>query len=507
MNPLLRSAMWLSGATMISKLIGTLQKIPLQNYAGDSVFGYYNAAYPMYTMIMFVATAGLPMAVSACFAQAYADGANPLTAHQSWLKLRSRMIIVGIMLGLFMLLTAPILANMMGIPELDWPISALALAMFWVPLLSTWRGWVQARGQMQVSAISQVIEQFVRVTAMVLFLIIGIKFQWPDQISAAAVHLGTAIGAACALGWAMWRTRVKDVVQEFTITEKPVHIRSRTILRMAWFASIGSIAFPLFQWIDSLSLPGIMGIEEYGVFTRPFIILQLAAMLMLSLLAAGTPDWVRRYKNGDPAAAREPMGILAWIAIPAAAGMSVLGGAMNMMFFTDTNGHAVWSILAVVIIPMSIQLAGAQILLWEGRGSVVVRWVLLGSLIKWLLNLVWVHKSEHPLEAGAWALLITYSFVALGHFVAWLRIVRKRALISEKRESMKEFIYSMVRATIVMVLGVILISSSFANMLPMNRLGATLTTLIGLLCGVAIYWWLWKDQMTTWIKRLGTEME
>lgn len=49
---LLQGAFILSAAAIISKLIGTLQKIPLQNLGGDAVFGIYNTVYPLYTMLL-----------------------------------------------------------------------------------------------------------------------------------------------------------------------------------------------------------------------------------------------------------------------------------------------------------------------------------------------------------------------------------------------------------------------------------------------------------------------
>src|SRR5665647_221229 len=63
-SSLLKGAAILGIAAIVSKLLGTMQKIPLQNIAGDEVFGIYNAVYPVYILILTLATAGLPIAVS-----------------------------------------------------------------------------------------------------------------------------------------------------------------------------------------------------------------------------------------------------------------------------------------------------------------------------------------------------------------------------------------------------------------------------------------------------------
>ena len=62
------------GGYAVSKVIGTLQKIPLQNVAGDRVFGIYNAVYPFYQLLLVMVTAGFPVAVSLLVAQHEAVG-------------------------------------------------------------------------------------------------------------------------------------------------------------------------------------------------------------------------------------------------------------------------------------------------------------------------------------------------------------------------------------------------------------------------------------------------
>src|SRR4051794_1360653 len=74
-----KKALWhgaalLGGAALLSKLIGTLQKIPLQNMAGDEVFGLYSAVYALAVMWMTLASAGIPVAVSVLVAERKAHG-------------------------------------------------------------------------------------------------------------------------------------------------------------------------------------------------------------------------------------------------------------------------------------------------------------------------------------------------------------------------------------------------------------------------------------------------
>ncbi|EJW18860.1 polysaccharide biosynthesis protein [Paenibacillus alvei DSM 29] len=67
-------ALLLGMATIVSKVIGTLQKIPLQNIGGDGVFGIYNAVYPFYVLLVAIASAGIPVAVARLVAECEAAG-------------------------------------------------------------------------------------------------------------------------------------------------------------------------------------------------------------------------------------------------------------------------------------------------------------------------------------------------------------------------------------------------------------------------------------------------
>lgn len=60
----LRGAMVLSIAGAISKVLGAVYRIPLARLLGGEGMGLYQMAYPIYTTILALATAGVPVAIS-----------------------------------------------------------------------------------------------------------------------------------------------------------------------------------------------------------------------------------------------------------------------------------------------------------------------------------------------------------------------------------------------------------------------------------------------------------
>ncbi|MDP4157703.1 MAG: oligosaccharide flippase family protein, partial [Bacillota bacterium] len=61
---LISGAFSLATAGIISKILGILYIVPLQNMAKDYVMGLYQIAYSIYLVMIMVSTAGIPLAMS-----------------------------------------------------------------------------------------------------------------------------------------------------------------------------------------------------------------------------------------------------------------------------------------------------------------------------------------------------------------------------------------------------------------------------------------------------------
>ena len=59
-----RGAAILGAAGLIVKIIGALFRVPLANQVGPEGMSYYEVAYPYYSGLLVIASAGLPTAIS-----------------------------------------------------------------------------------------------------------------------------------------------------------------------------------------------------------------------------------------------------------------------------------------------------------------------------------------------------------------------------------------------------------------------------------------------------------
>ena len=61
-------------ANVIVKVIGAVYKIPLNAIIGEQGFGYFSTAYEIYSVLLMISTAGLPVAMSRMISEASARG-------------------------------------------------------------------------------------------------------------------------------------------------------------------------------------------------------------------------------------------------------------------------------------------------------------------------------------------------------------------------------------------------------------------------------------------------
>ncbi|MGQ8875623.1 putative polysaccharide biosynthesis protein [Paenibacillus sp. TSA_86.1] len=212
---LLQGAFILGLAAIISKIIGAFQKIPLQNLGGDGVFGIYNTVYPLYMLIITLAAAGLPLAVSKFVAEQNALG-RPEESRRI-IRLSSMLLGgIGIFTAMLMYVSAPWVAGLIGNQHVTPSIKAASLALLCVPLMTGLRGYFQGMQQMVPTAVSQVVEQTVRVTIMIIVLLWLIRQDASLETVAAGAMLGSVAGGCAGLAVMLgfvYRHRQKERVE------------------------------------------------------------------------------------------------------------------------------------------------------------------------------------------------------------------------------------------------------------------------------------------------------
>ncbi len=159
---LLTSAAILAGAGVIVKILGAFFRIPLTNWIGSAAMANYAPAYAIYSVLLVISTAGLPVATSKMVSERYALG-QYREADRVFRISRTLMSLLGLASCLAVLFGASLIANIVHVPSSALAMQATAPALFFVPIMSAYRGYFQGQQNMNPTAVTQIVEQVFRV--------------------------------------------------------------------------------------------------------------------------------------------------------------------------------------------------------------------------------------------------------------------------------------------------------------------------------------------------------
>ncbi|WP_042459823.1 putative polysaccharide biosynthesis protein [Neobacillus dielmonensis] len=419
-SKLLRGTFILTVGTILSKVLGLIYVIPFFQIVGREGTTLYQFSYVPYTIFISVATAGVPLAVSK-FISKY----NALEEYAVGRKLFKSGIVIMLLTGftafLIMYLAAPVLAEMStkgekaNLDDVTTVMRAVSFALIVVPFMSLIRGFFQGHQSMGPSAVSQVVEQIVRITftllgAYVVLHFIGGKIVTAVSVATFAAFTG-AIGGLLVLFW-YWYKR-KPHLDELLVHDKgtmDVSLKEiyKEILIYAFPFVLVGIANPLFQAIDQFTFSkamaevgkakvadsyfSILNFESHKIVIIP---VSLATAFSLTLVPSITKAFVAGERNSLNHQLNQTFQVLLFLTLPASIGLSLLAEPVYTAFYQhDLLGASVLSAYAPVAILFSLYSVTAAILQGINEQRFTVLSLLLGLLIKLSLNIPLIKAME-----------------------------------------------------------------------------------------------------------------
>lgn len=196
-----------SAGVFISKLIGMFYIIPFKEIVGQENLSYYSAAYTYYNVLLQICSAGLPFAIAAIIAK-YANKNDYKTVLLVRRLSTAILMISGFVMAMvFILVSTPLAASVLGshatsgdIEKLRNTFVILSLALYLIPILYSYRGYYQGMKELKLYADSQIVEQLARVLFLLgLGAIVVYIFKMDRIIGIYAAVLATSIGGLFAL--------------------------------------------------------------------------------------------------------------------------------------------------------------------------------------------------------------------------------------------------------------------------------------------------------------------
>ena len=265
-----------------AKFLGLFYAVPFNSILGGGVnVAIYGVAFNIYNYVLNICLAGIPFAIATLVAK-YASRGDYQTAILVKKIASTFMIAFGALAMLFMLVCAAPFAPMLlpesaglsdaaatsNIEVMRNVLMLVALAVFFVPILSSIRGFYQGLKDMEVYALSQVLEQVARVAFLLVSSAIAVYVLQMDRTW--AVYFGafsTSVAAVLAIVHIRFydRRQMKDIQAAANVQTVAANTDKQSIFRELIFISIPYLFVAIFGYSDSIINSFLLkgGMEAY----------------------------------------------------------------------------------------------------------------------------------------------------------------------------------------------------------------------------------------------------
>ena len=438
-----KGAVILGVAGLICKIIGAFFRIPLYNMLGDGM-QFYEAVYPFYSTLVTISTAGLPTAISRMVAERVSigdyRGAKNVFRRAQLVLFLFGLLTAGLMYGL-----ADVLARGTVGPGAAPSFRAMAPALFFVSLLSAYRGYLQGMQKMTGTAVSQVVEQ---VGKLMIGLILA-KRLLPYGLAYGT--MGAIIGVTASELIALFviagfylKNRRAFLPQE---KDAPV-LKKRIVhdlLAIAIPVTIGGSIISITGMVDAsvikrtliqFGMPEDLAAMSYVCFrTNVASILNLPAVLTvalaMSLVPAISAARTRRNRREMDAAIRMGIKISTVIGMPCMVGLYIFAQqSLDLLYQIDMTRLEIatalmkTSSISVLFLALTQTLTG--ILQGVGKHNIPVINLAIGAAVKVLVMILLLRIPSVGIQGAAISNVVCYLVAGVLDYLYLIRYTRVR---------------------------------------------------------------------------------
>lgn len=459
----------LAVGSIIVKLIGALYKIPLGNILSNEAYTNFNTAYNVYNLFLTISTAGLPVALSKTISEADTLGRRNQIQRVFRVALTT-FAVLGVLSFIAMSFFGAPLAVLMGDDSAVYCIRALSPSVLCVCIMSAFRGYYQGHSNMIPTAISQIIEATCKLVIglalafLVLRTVTGGE-AYTQRMAAAGAIFGVSVGSIIALFYMVTRyvrSRRRErapVSQDQPDASGDIFAR---LLKLAIPITLGSAAISIVTIIDTkvvLSLlrrmyenlpeliseeareqmtqPGGVAAELFmaqglkGIYDKCMAIYNLPSQLMVAITASVIPAvsacLARKDKIAASRTSESALHIGVILAFPMGIGLFSLAGPIVELLFPNkmdlSIAAPVMAVLGLATIFVCIMLICNSILQAHGLVNLPVITVIIGGVIKIVVNYILVGNYDINIKGAPVGTLCCFAAVAVLDLIIIKRVI------------------------------------------------------------------------------------
>jgi len=336
----LKGAAILAAASIFVKIVGAIYKIPVYSILGAEGTGVFQVTYNIYTLILTISTAGIPVALSRLVSAAAARGNTGLVKRYFSVALPS-FILIGLVAMALMYLYSDGLARLMNNSLAAPGIRVLAPAVFFVCIISVYRGYAQGFENMIPTAISQVVEVVCKAAFGIAAAMWLLRLHNEPHIVSAGAIMGVTIGLGLCIPLLIWYKRKLD--RGLSITSEQTEQRGK----LSVFGSLMKVSIPITISASFMSIMTVIDTsivngrlqsallltereasEQFGIYSYGLTIYNLPPALIVplavSIIPAISAALARERKDESGGIMKSSIKLHNMLAMPACAGIMCL---------------------------------------------------------------------------------------------------------------------------------------------------------------------------------------
>lgn len=450
LSKLFSGAIILSIGAFVGKVLGAVYRIPLTRLLGGYGIGLYQMVFPVYVVMLEFSGAGLPNALSKLISENATNEGDKKSVAKEYLKIAKKIFLpLGLILSVIMAGSSYFISKLQGNTDAVFAYITLSPAVFFVCILSCYRGYFQGLNNMKPTAISQIIEQS---TKLGFGLLIAFLLLPNVPLAVGGVALAITISEVIAVLFLKFRyyhfNKNSDKVSKTTDIDRTN--AKRLIIKYTIPITLTGIIIPLSQVLDSFLIVNILS-KVYSDATTRYGLLSGVVMTIINLpvsicygvavavipSVAGEKDLKKKDKN-----AKQSILLTLAVSVPAMLFFYFLSDFIITTVFSslsDTELNIAVNLLKIcspIVVLLSLLQTVNAILIGYSKIYTPTVSMSIAVLIKTVVNIVLLRTSLNIYGAGV-GLIACYFVADLVNLI----LLKRGKINANKKTLLKRQVY------------------------------------------------------------------
>lgn len=426
-------------ALLVVKVLSAVYRVPYQNILGDEGLYAYQQVYPIVALGVILTMNAIPSAVTQIFGS---EG-----DFKQYTRVMTRIQIISAIFFLILLFCAKWVALLMGDISLTPMLRAASFSFLFIGILGVFRGYYQAQRDMNVPAISQVIEQFVRVGIIISAIILFMTQQWSLYAAGTLAIIGSTFGFLASSLFLVLRKPFKHSQKKsYEFAQNPFTEWRKLALAILIFAMSQLIvivwqvvdSFTVLHMLQSTGLDFQQATSQKGVYDRGASFIQMGLIvtttfcfvlipLLTNAIKAKNKVLTNRYANAS-------IKITILFSVSAGVGLINLMPIMNSVFFKTNSQTLTLAVYMLTVICVSLIMMDIALLQVKNKVRPVLLAFSIGVISKTVLNIVLIPQL----------LMLGGSISTVVSLILFTIILHKHVLKYYLFQSMRKYVIKLI---------------------------------------------------------------